>query len=86
MQAAVAASSELQERDTLKRVGLAAAITDELKKRGVSDPTASLAAELGVLALKIAHARWSDPTDQQELAVLSRQSLHELQIASATLR
>ncbi len=31
MQAAIAASSELQERDTLKRVGLATAITDALK-------------------------------------------------------
>ena len=85
MQAAIAASSELQERDTLKRVGLATAITEALKKRGVPDPTASLAAEIGILALKIAHARWGDPTNQQELAVLARQSLHELQTASAAL-
>jgi AcrR family transcriptional regulator len=82
---AIAASSELQERDALKRVGLAMAVTDALKKRGVPDPTASLAAEIGILALKIAHARWSDPTNQQELAALARQSLHELQTASATL-
>ena len=85
MQAAIAASSELQERDTLKRVGLATAITDALKKRGVPDPTASLAAEIGILALRTAHARWSDPTNQQELAVLARQSLHELQAASSAL-
>lgn len=85
MQAAIAASSELQERDTLKRVGLATAITDALKKRGVPDPTASLAAEVGFLALRTAHARWSDPSNRQELAVLARQSLHELQTASAAL-
>jgi len=85
MQAAIAASTELQERETLKRVGLATAMTDALKERGISDPTASLAAEVGVLALKIAHARWADPTNQQELAVLARQSLQELQTASATL-
>jgi len=86
MQAAIAASSELQERDTLKRVGLAKAISDALKKRGVPDPTASLAAELGILALKMAHSRWSDSANQQELAALARHSLDELQTASATLR
>jgi AcrR family transcriptional regulator len=85
MQDAIAASTELQERETLKRVGLATAMADALKERGISDPTASLAAEVGVLALKIAHARWVDPTNQQELAVLARQSLQELQTASATL-
>jgi AcrR family transcriptional regulator len=85
MQNAIAASTELQESETLKRVGLATAMTDALKKRGISDPTASLAAEVGVLALKIAHARWADPTNRQELAALARQSLQELQTASATL-
>jgi AcrR family transcriptional regulator len=83
---AIAASRELQERDALKRVGLATAMTEALQKRGVPDPTASLAAEVGVLALKIAHARWSDPTNQHQLAALARQSLLELQTASATLR
>jgi AcrR family transcriptional regulator len=85
MRDAIAASSELQERETLKRVGLATAMTDALKKRGVSEPTASLAAEVGVLALKIAHARWADPTNQRELAELVCQSLRELQTASAAL-
>src|SRR6202451_851890 len=50
MKAAVAASAELRERDALKSVGLAAAITTALIARGVPDPTAHLAAELGVLA------------------------------------
>jgi AcrR family transcriptional regulator len=85
MQAVIAASSELQERDALKRVGLATAMTEALRKHGVPDPTASLAAELGLLALKIATARWADPANQQGLADLARQSLHELQAASAAL-
>jgi hypothetical protein len=38
---------------------------------GKEDPTASLVAELGILDL-IAHVRWSDPANQQELAVLAR--------------
>jgi hypothetical protein len=85
MKAVIAASAELQERDALKRVGLATALTDALRKRGVPDPAASLAAELGVLALKIAHTRWADPSNRQELSALARQALHELQAASATL-
>jgi hypothetical protein len=52
LKAAVAASVELQERDALKSVGLAAAMTAALVARGVADPIAHLAGELGVLAFK----------------------------------
>ena len=38
LKAAVAASAELQERDALKSVGLAAAMTDALMARGVAGP------------------------------------------------
>ena len=60
LKAAVAASTELQERDALKSVGLAAAMTAALVARGVPDPTAQLAAELGVLAFKRGYAQWSE--------------------------
>src|ERR1700712_2043614 len=60
LKAAVAASTELQERDALKSVGLAAAMTAALVARGVPDPIAHLAAELGVLAFKRGYAEWSD--------------------------
>src|SRR3954452_24881361 len=60
IQAAVAASTELQERDALKTVGLASAMTTALLARGVPDTTAHLAGELGVLAFKQGYARWSD--------------------------
>lgn len=83
--AVIAANPELQEREALKRTGFAAAMTKALQERGVADPTASLAAELGVLAFKRAHARWADPTDQQPFDELGRQALEELQVASATL-
>ena len=60
-------------------------MTDALPKRGVPNPTASLAAKLGVLSFKRAFARWADPTNQQELGELARQSLHALRAASAAL-
>ena len=86
LRAAIAASTELQERDALKQVGLATAMAEALRTRGVPDPSARVAAELGVLAFKTAYARWSQPDNQQELVELARQSLQELQTASATLR
>src|SRR4051794_28439868 len=60
LKAVIAASAELQERYTLKSVGLAAAMTNALLTRGVSDATAHLAGELGVLAFKRGYARWSE--------------------------
>ncbi|MEV8565614.1 helix-turn-helix domain-containing protein [Streptomyces sp. NPDC051322] len=87
LKAAVAASAELQERDALKRVSLAAAMTTALVARGVPDPTAALAGELGVLAFKRGFAAWSDgdrdPTD--ELAGYVLAALDELRAASVSL-
>src|ERR1700712_5064466 len=60
LKAAIAASAELQERDALKSVGMAAAMTAALVARGVADPIAHLAAEMGVLAFKRGYARWSE--------------------------
>src|SRR5919201_5611640 len=60
LKAAVAASAELQERDALKSVSLAAAMTTALLARGVPDSTAAVAGELGVLAFKRGFAEWSE--------------------------
>jgi AcrR family transcriptional regulator len=88
LKAAVAASTELQERDALKNVGLAAAMTAALAARGVPEPTAHLAAELGVLAFKRGYTRWSeaDRDDASGLAPHALAALDELRTAAATLR
>jgi AcrR family transcriptional regulator len=87
MKAAVAASAELQERDALKSVGLAAAMTTALIARGVPDATAHLAGELGVLAFKRGYVEWSegDRDAQEELAQYTLAALDELRAASASL-
>jgi AcrR family transcriptional regulator len=85
LRAVIAGNSELRERATFKRVALAEALTDALRKRGVPDPAASLAAELGVRAFYRAFDRWADPASQQTLADLARQALGELRTAIATL-
>jgi AcrR family transcriptional regulator len=63
LRAAVATSAELQERDALKSVGLAAAMTGALIARGVHAPAARLAAEIGVLAFKQGYEKWSEADD-----------------------
>ena len=83
--AVIASHPELQERAVFKRVGLAAAMTEALHKRGVPDPAAILAADLGVRAFDHAFERWADPASQQTFTGLARQALHELRAASATL-
>ena len=87
LKAAVAASAELQERDALKSVGLAAAMTTALIARGVPDPTAHLAAELGVLAFKRGYAEWSEGGHEaeDELAHYTLAALDELRAATASL-
>ncbi|UIJ35347.1 TetR/AcrR family transcriptional regulator [Allobranchiibius sp. GilTou73] len=87
IRAAVAASTELQERDALKSVGLAAAMTEALAARGVPDPTAHLAAELGVLAFKRGFAAWSEgnPSDGEGLADHAVAALDDLRAATSSL-
>ncbi|MGI5222877.1 TetR/AcrR family transcriptional regulator [Nocardia sp. CA-290969] len=87
LKAAVAASAELQERDALKSVGLAAAMTTALVARGVPDPTAALASELGVLAFKRGYAEWSEGDHDAEEGVAGYilRALDELRVASASL-
>lgn len=87
LKAAIAASTELQERDALKSVGLATAMSTALLARGVPEPTAVLAAELGLLAFKRGYADWSegDHDDDIELAPCSLSALEELRAASALL-
>ncbi len=87
LKAAVAASTELQERDALKSIGLAVAMTAALVARGVPDPAAHLAAEIGVLAFKRGYAQWSeaDRDDPTGLAHHALAALNNLRKVTATL-
>jgi len=82
-QAVIAANPGLQERELLKRASLASAMAGALRRRGVTEPTASLAAEAGVLAFRTAYARWVSAPDEPDLSVLIRESLDQLKILTA---
>src|ERR1700733_1673673 len=78
--AVIAANSELQERELLKRARLASVLTEALRARGTDETTARLAAELGVLAFSTAYARWAAPDNGGEpFAEIARAALRDLQ-------
>ncbi len=79
IEAAIASSTELQERNQLKQVGMAAAAADALRDRGVPAATAAVAAELGMLAFKEAFAAWLLDDNRAELPELARAALARLQ-------
>jgi AcrR family transcriptional regulator len=82
-QAVIAANPGLQERELIKLGSLASALADGLRRRGVTDPAASLTAEAGVAVFKVAFARWIDETNERTLSLLIRESLDELKAVTA---
>jgi AcrR family transcriptional regulator len=81
--AVIAASAELQEREALKGLALVASIAEALRQRGVADMTAQMAAQTGALALKLAYNRWLEPDNEAQFGTVARQTLAELQTATA---
>jgi AcrR family transcriptional regulator len=82
-QAIIAANAELQERELIKLASLASAVAGALRGRGVSEPAASLAAEAGIAAFKIAFERWISETSGRTLSQLIRESVDELKLVAA---
>jgi AcrR family transcriptional regulator len=77
-QLVIAANPSLQERELIKLASLASAMAGALRGRGVTEPTASLAAEAGIAVFKVAFERWIGGSDEHDLARLIRESLDEL--------
>ena len=64
-QALLLANPELQERELIKLASLATSLSEALRRRGVPDTAAELAAETGVAILRIALTRWiADPAER----------------------
>jgi deferrochelatase/peroxidase EfeB len=74
----IAANAELQERELIKLASLAGALADTLRRRGVKEPAASLAAEAGIAVFKIAFEAWTSETSQRDFPELIRESFDEL--------
>lgn len=83
--AVIATSTELQERDQLKHVGLAASMAEALRARGAPAPVAALAGEVGMLAFKEAYAEWVRADNQRDLADILRTAMSRLRDAITQL-
>src|SRR3954451_7527674 len=57
-QAVIAASPELLERDLIKQNDIAVGFIQALRKRGVEESTARLAARVGIQVFAAAYAQW----------------------------
>jgi AcrR family transcriptional regulator len=82
-QAVIAANDELRERELIKLSSLASTLGESLRRRGVKEPAASLAAEAGIAALKVAFARWVQHPTKRNLPRLIREALDQLRAVTA---
>ena len=84
-QAVIAANPELREREALKGLGLIAAMAGALTRRGIPEPAAWVAADLGALAWKVAYERWCDLASDDDFSEAARQALGEVRAAARAL-
>jgi len=81
--AVITANAELFERELIKMASLASAIADALRRRGVSDPAATLTAEAGIAVFRVTFDRWVESVSDQDWRALVRESLEELKVLVA---
>jgi AcrR family transcriptional regulator len=74
----VAAHSDLQERELIKRASMTAAIANALRERGVTEPAATLAADLGMAVFYGGFLRWLDDPAGRELVAIVRDGFEQL--------
>lgn len=79
----IMANAELRERELTKMASLSAALADGLRRRGVPEPDASLAAETGIVVLRVAFGRWISEPHPAGLAQVMRETLDSLQDVTA---
>jgi hypothetical protein len=60
-------------------------MTGALRRRGASDLTASVAAELGALAWKIAYDGWADTSCGDDFCAVARRAIGEVRSASSAV-
>ena len=81
--AAIAGNASLVERELLKLATLTAASAAALRTRGVPEPDAALAAEVGVTAFKVGFARWLGDEPPGDLTSCIRTALDQLRRLAA---
>jgi hypothetical protein len=83
-QAVIDANAELQERELIKLAAWSRVLASGLRRRGVDEPTASLAAQAGVAAFRVAFERWLAEPGDQSLVRAVRDAFDQLSAVIAT--
>jgi AcrR family transcriptional regulator len=81
--AVIMANADLRERELIKLAQMSAALAEGLRRRGVADTEASLAAETGAAVYRVAFQRWVDADDDLDLRDAIRQSFVQLRTLTA---
>jgi len=76
--AVILSNPELQERELIKLASLAEALAEALRRRGVADPVAGLAAQTGMAVFRITFERWVIDPGERPWAEHLREALAEL--------
>jgi AcrR family transcriptional regulator len=84
-QSVITANAELRERELIKMASLASAFADELRRRGIKEPGASLTAEAGVAIFKVAFQRWIDAKSSRRFSDFVQESLLELKAVTSNV-
>ncbi len=81
--AIIAANPELQERELIKLASLSTALAAALRDRGVTEPSASLTAEIAMSVFRIAFERWIADANERDRIELIHESLAEVRALAA---
>lgn len=79
----ITANAELRERELIKMASLSSVLAEGLRRRGVADPGAVLAAEAGVAVFRVAFERWVTGPEDRELAEVMSESFAQLRALAA---
>lgn len=85
-QSVIMANAELRERELIKLATLSDSLADGLRRRGVDEPDATLAAEAGIAVFRVAFARWVSGSDDRDLATIMHESFDQLSALTANSR
>ncbi len=85
-QALILSNPELQERELIKLASLVTSLGEALRRRGVPDAAADLAAETGIAVLRIALTRWIEDPAERPWEVHVHGAMDELRSLTAEPR
>jgi AcrR family transcriptional regulator len=79
----IAANPALQERELIKLARMSTAVAEALRARGVSEPSASLAAQSGITVFHVGFAEWIDDDNTREFSQIITDALAALKVVTA---